>query len=182
MFPLDYRNKIEITHINQSDIINYQKRFLTEMSEELRIVKASEIQIQDSKISFWVASFRFVHNWNILVPIDSGYIEVLPSSKSVVISYYISFKRLFISATVLLILFGIILVQDSAMSLNEKVFLLLGGRLFVVGGNLLIAMIRIHAFIKRIVRKVDSQIIQQRILYLNDDLFRHYKIGTLPKF
>lgn len=151
MFPLDYQNQIEVS--GESDINDYQKRFLTKMSEELRAVEATGIQIQGNKLSYRVAFFRLVSNWNLLIPIDRGSVEVTSSANKIIISYFISFKRLVIIVTLLVSVFGVFFVQDAGLPVTKKILLLSAAWLWLAGANCLITLIRYSAFIKRIVSK-----------------------------
>lgn len=153
MIPLDFREEIEITDIK--DIADYKERLLRNMADELKNVKASEIDVRDNELTFHVAFFRLVSNWNILTQINSGNIKILSSSKNVVVSYYISFTRMFIIVSVMTAFFGIFLSQDKALSTNEKIILPAAAWLFLFGANWLTAMFRFPSFIEDIIRKTN---------------------------
>jgi hypothetical protein len=157
MFPLDYRNEIEITHIDASKLAVFQEQVLIKASEELRRVKGREIKIEDNKVSFSGGLFRFVDNWNILAQIGSGQIEVVSSPKGLAVTYLISFKQLFLLGTILIFIAGISMFPKMSMPTVQKVFFLFAIWLFLVGGNWLIAMIRFPGFVKSIIRKAGIQ-------------------------
>lgn len=156
MFPLKYRGEIEIPHFNKSEIADYQKQLVTKAAEKLKSAKASNIELQGNRVNFKVNFFRLVSNWNILTHIDNGYIEVFSSSEKLAVSYLISFKRLFILGTIIVIGAGIFIFQEGILSGLEIALLMTFFWFLMIGLNWLIALIRFPAFVGRIIQETSK--------------------------
>ncbi|MHC4503361.1 MAG: hypothetical protein ACYTFI_08660, partial [Planctomycetota bacterium] len=65
----------------------------------LRRVRARHVTVDGNRITFKGGVFRFVTNWNVLVPFGTGELEFLPATREV--RYRLSLAQLIIVVTVL---------------------------------------------------------------------------------
>jgi hypothetical protein len=118
----------------------------------LQRVRASTIDHADSQVSFTSKLFRFVRRTNLLIPIDSGTIEVELADGSIVLSYRLGMIRNCVLATIA----ALVLV---AVTYGARIDLSAAGTigfmlwLWLFGGNYLITLVRFRWFVKRCLRE-----------------------------
>lgn len=153
MFPLEYQDEIEIPRKIISDVADYQKQLLIKASENLQKAKARDIKIEGDKLTFNVDLFRWVSRWNILNSIEGGYIKITSDAQKVIVSYMISFRKLFIFGILITVCVGIYISWDAQLSALQTVLLMAVLWLSMVGLNWIIPGIRYPRFIERIIRE-----------------------------
>ncbi len=88
-FPLDHDGRIvcrEQTNISSGAFV---QSFLNTVALELDRVKGREIKVEENRVLFSVAFFRFVSNWNILSPIDKGVIGIMAEEDHFVVTFHV---------------------------------------------------------------------------------------------
>ena len=147
MFPFDYRGEYRWRDVGPKEEGRAKRRLLQASADELRRVKGRGVRVEGDRVFFSGGMFRLASNWNILAQIDRGYIEVSVAGKDIVVSYHISFKFIVIAGTVLVLIF----VGEASPPIAVAVI----AWFWLVGMNLLIALVRFPRFIERIVRGVE---------------------------
>jgi hypothetical protein len=147
MFPLDYRGELSRSKLTVSEPDKFPADFLLRSTRVLQQVRARDITIDGQRISFIGGVFRFVWNWNILEPIGYGHIDLNETDDSFVVSYYVSFRQLFVIASALVLIFGLDLFRNDHMPVGAKLGFIVFAWFFLVGGNWLIAMVRFPSFV-----------------------------------
>lgn len=97
--------------------------------------------------------FRFLSNWNILTQIDRGYIEAVPASGGLLISYYFSFRHLLIASLCAAGAVGALLSSRGGLSPMLIAELMGGVWVLTFGLNWLTATVRFTIFIERVLRE-----------------------------
>lgn len=85
-FPREQRGEFPWRNLRALDVEEFRVRFLAQAAGELKAVKAKDVEISNNKVLFKGGVFRFVPNWNILIWIDRGYIEAVPTADGLSIS------------------------------------------------------------------------------------------------
>lgn len=153
-FPLDYQKSFcwPVDRRYQKQII---ENFIRVAVDRLNEVQASDIQVDENSITFSVALFRFVTNWNLLTNLSGGSIEITaPDTETVCVAFYLNFSRLFFS----LVLVGLIGAVWSAA--NRMVLeMLLPAAFFTaaVALNYGITAWRFSGFIRKIFDRAASE-------------------------
>jgi hypothetical protein len=151
MFPLDHYGEFSRSKTSIPDVDYFRTDFFVRAKRALEAARAQDISITNNRIAFTGGAFRLVWNWNILVQIGYGYVELREDDSSFVLSYYASFRQLFVLVSAgLFLVFGIALFSDSGdeLSIAGKLALLVFVWLFLFGGNLVVAMIRFPSFVE----------------------------------
>jgi hypothetical protein len=153
-FPLDHSGEISWSNIRALKVDDFRRRFLEQAVSELKVVKASEVEIKNDRVFFKAGMFRIVSNWNVLTFIDRGYIEASPSSEGLTFRYLISFRQPFVASLCLIgAMIFILLSGPVSVSLTGVAGLSVGGWLLLFGLNWLIAIVRFPAFVEKIIRE-----------------------------
>jgi hypothetical protein len=151
MFPLNDYGELKRSRVTVTGPEDFKQQFLFRASDELKKVKARNVEIQGDRISFNGGMFRAVSNWNILTQIDYGYLEIKEAEDEFIITYFISFGVLFICACALVVcLGGILFIQNTPLSLAGWLALLVLAWLWLFGVNWLVAIARFPPFVERI--------------------------------
>src|ERR1051326_4449791 len=103
MFLLDHRGEFSRSKATVLDVNRFRNDFFLRASRALRDVRAENIIITDNRIAFTGGAFRWVWNWNLLIPIGYGYVELHDKEDSFVVSYYASFRQMFVIVVVALV-------------------------------------------------------------------------------
>jgi hypothetical protein len=145
MFPISLVGEFEIKMKESEDV----KSVLNKIEEGLDSVRATSIVCTNNKVTFRGGIFRLVTNWNILVPVCYGEIEVQPGNPGSVKYKFSCVEMLVITAIMVVLMGGFILssIPISAFSILAPLIMWL----WLFGMNYLTAMLRLPAFVKKIV-------------------------------
>lgn len=148
MFPISIEGKFEVDDLDGET----GERILNRAVRQLEEAKASEISHDADTVIFRTYLFRFVLNWNILVGINRGEIEILRGNPGMV-TYKFSTVQLLVIATILSIWLGFEAYSRSPQSGDYwfGVFAWLVLFLFNYG----IAAVRLHAFVREAITRTD---------------------------
>ena len=117
---------------------------LARIADALRSADATSVEMQSDRISFKAGAFRFVNNWNVLVPFGSG--EVIADVEHHVLRYRLCFRQMVVVATVLMCPMAAFMVFSKASEMLVAIPFML---LWLVGGNLAIGLPRFQAFLRK---------------------------------
>jgi hypothetical protein len=145
MFPTSIKGTLVLSACASDDV----PRFLSKIRAELESVKARHISLSGNKISFRGGVFRFVSNWNVLCPVGSGVIEVIPGTPPV-LRYHFSCLEMLVVVSLMVLFLGLFLAQRSPIVLELFLFPVLAW-LWLFGMNYLTAAIRLPRFVRRAV-------------------------------
>ncbi len=143
MFPTSIKGTIELSTCEPSDI----PRILINVRSELEAASARDIHLSENKISFRGGIFRLVTNWNVLVPIGSGEIEVDPGSPPV-LKYNFSTLEILVIASLMALFVGGSMALARPITLQTMEFPIVAW-LWLFGMNYLVAAFRLPAFVRR---------------------------------
>jgi len=128
---------------------------LTESEAVKRLVKAIEreapkrIDRTNNCVSFRAGIFRLASGWNILAPIGQGSVCVSETAAGLKIQYALSFREMFITvALMLLLFFGPFLVFIARSTIWETAFILMFGWAWLFGGNVFSTTLRFPKFLR----------------------------------
>lgn len=107
-------------------------------------VKASTVEIQGNRVVFTRRMFRFVSNWNVLVPFEAGDLMVDADSRQV--HYRVSIRELVLLGTGMV---GLMTVVFLASPSHPPLLLMALMWLWLVGANLAIGIFRFKRFVGR---------------------------------
>lgn len=141
MFPLSITGEFKISRLQDNDV----NLVLNRVEQELAAVRATNVSRTANRITFTGGIFRFVSNWNLLVPIGYGEIEVLPDC----VKYTFSCTQMLVATTVMVCIMGAFILFSapvSAFSLITPVIIWL----WLFGMNYLISAVRLPAFVRKI--------------------------------
>ena len=117
-------------------------RLPSHLADCLRNVQASTVEIQGDRVVFTRRMSRFVSNWNVLAPFESG--ELTIDGREV--RYGINFRQLILLGTMMV---GVATIFMLNTPVHPPLFLLPLMWLWLVGVNLLIGIIRFERFLDR---------------------------------
>lgn len=118
----------------------------------LQRVRASTIDHEDSQVSFTSNLFRFVGRMNLLIPIDSGTIDVELADGSITLSYRLGMVCNCVFATIAaLVLVAVTYAARIDLSTAGTIGFMLW--LWLFGSNYLITLVPFRWFVKRCVRE-----------------------------
>jgi hypothetical protein len=125
------------------------EQLLAIVGQRLEDAQARKVSVEPNTVSFKGGFFRLVGNWNLLVAIGSGKIELDPQGHR--IAYSLSFAELLVVGTVMI---GVMAMFMAAGGFPSGAFIcfLPVGWLWLVGMNYLIALSRFDRFMKRCIR------------------------------
>jgi len=135
VFPTSYTGSIKLEALAASEI----DTVLNRVEQELHKALAVGVSRTGHKISFRGGMFRPVWNWNVLVQVGHGDVEVLPGSPGI-LRYRFSCTEVLIFATIAAVVFGL---------LTSSALVFVGAWLWLFGMNYLIGAIQIPRFIRR---------------------------------
>ena len=145
MFPFNFGRTIEIP-VTANSIESVSEEILRTLAERIRAEKPSNISSNPHQITFSGGFFRFVGNWNLLVTIDYGVIDIVPDNNRLLISYKLRFKGLFILSSLMTIMFAFVIFSSGFTFQNLAV--VAGIWLWFFGGNFIITVVRFHGFVR----------------------------------
>ena len=110
---------------------------------------ASSVARQGTFVRFKVAFFRLVSKWNILVPLDSGTLEIEDTGPEIIITYCVSTKRTFVVVCGVILALAIISVgQNSGKNVAPVSFLSFAWAA-MFGGSYFVTAYRFPRWLKR---------------------------------
>jgi hypothetical protein len=118
---------------------------LAHLAEQLRKLDARSIRISRDAVSFSGGVFRGVNNWNILIPFGHG--ELIVDNAKPEVSYRLSVRQLVITVTIILA-FVFVNLWSVVRTDPAILFLLAFGWLWLIGGNLMVALPRFKRFLR----------------------------------
>lgn len=142
MFPTSIKGQFERSMLQSEDI----NLTLSRVEQELVAVRASDVLRTGNKITFRGGIFRFVSNWNILVPIGYGEIEILPAS----VKYEFSCAQMLVLTTLMAGVMGMFMLSSVPVFSTFSLVAPLLMWLWLFGMNYLIAVVRLPAFVRKI--------------------------------
>ena len=142
MFPTGVSGQFEIVAVEYRAI----EILLQRVERELRAVRALEVRRRGNKVLFKGGLLRMVSRSNVLNPVSSGEIEIVPGSPTVV-RYRFSCVQLLICVTVFASAFAIFLFSIGAI-LAALIFPLFFW-LFMFGLSFLVASARLPIFVRK---------------------------------
>jgi hypothetical protein len=110
MFPIGFSGEFEIVAVEYRTI----EILLQRLEQKLRRARARNVRRNGNKVSFKGGFFRIAGNWNVLNPVSSGEIEIVPGNPAVV-KYRFSFVQLLVFVTVVAASCMIFLVSIGAI-------------------------------------------------------------------
>ena len=121
----------------------------THLADCLKDVKGRSVEIEENHVAFTGGMFRWVSNWNVLVPFGYGDLTVDPTTGQV--HYRLSSRQLVIPVTLLTAVLAIIAIFQMTASGSWPWQVILAIPLFwawIVGGNLAIGLWRFRRFLR----------------------------------
>ena len=123
---------------------------LDQLERALALQKASALQRQGNEVHFRGGAFRWVSNWNVLVPISKGVLHVQPRDDGVSIFYRVTFSEMLIAVTVMMAVFvGPVVAFSSRVPVPGRIGVILIGWSWLFGGNFALAWWRLPRFLRR---------------------------------
>jgi hypothetical protein len=114
------------------------------LADSLRDADASTVEIQGNRVTFTCQMFRFVSNWNVLAPFDSGDLTVDADARQV--RFRVNIRRLVLFGTAMVgVMTAFILMSPVWQPLLLMPFMWL----WLVGGNVAIGIHRFERFVGR---------------------------------
>ena len=147
MFPFRWHDEFVIpspvmADLNVSEAV---KRLAVAIEREA----PKEIDRTNNCVSFRAGMFRLAFGWNILVPIGQGSVCVSETSEGLKVQYALSFREMFITVTVMMLLFfGPFIVFIARSTKSESVFVLTFGWAWLFGGNFFSSILRFQKFLR----------------------------------
>jgi hypothetical protein len=122
------------------------------LAAALEAERPSGLERDGREVRFRADLFRWVSNWNLLVPIDRGVFIVAETPVGLHVSYELSFRRLctIVTCMVALILGPVVLMtSEPALPWWHGLSILLGSWSWLFGGNYLLSAVRVPRFVRR---------------------------------
>ena len=147
--PFEMRGLLKTGIVNPSQ--DDYEGLCIEIEEILDKLKANNIEIiNNRKVTFTGGIFRFVWNWNPLIPIDKGILKVGKKNDEALILYKISFVQMFLFCFLMVYGFmGWPMIIGGYKNFIESLPILSIGFLWLFGGNFLFGSIVFPSKIKK---------------------------------
>ena len=155
MFPLDHRGEFTRSKLTMRDPENFSADFFVRATRALVAARARDISVNGSRISFTGGMFRFVFNWNILIQIGYGHIDLRETEDAFVVSYYASFRQMAIVVSLLVLFLGVTVFMRDHMSLVGTLAVMAFAWLFLFGANWAVGMVQFPSFVNSMLRGGD---------------------------
>ncbi len=145
----------------QHDVETQGSQLTQHLAECLRGVRARRVTVDGNRVSFRGGFFRFVSNWNVLVPFGAGELRVDARARRVY--YRLSFSQLMITVTSLVGFLGYLMFflpipqRSVAFPPTFVVVFCILAWLGLVGGNLVIGIARFQSFLRRSIESVTNR-------------------------
>jgi hypothetical protein len=139
MFPLSIDGEIELkSSAPESDILSGLRRALAAQ-------KANNISTDGRRIAFEAGVFRLVSNWNVLVPVGSGTIEIVPGPPRRV-RYAFSCRQMAAFTTAMAGVMSCLAAREGGAA--GAVLIFAGAWAWLFGMNYIIAAFRLPGFVR----------------------------------
>jgi hypothetical protein len=148
MFPLDHRGEFTRSKLTMRDPENFSADFLLRATRALVAARARDISVNGLRISFNGGMFRFVLNWNILIQIGYGHIDLSETEDAYVVSYYASFRQMVLIVSLLVLFLGVTVFMRDHMSLLGTLAVMAFAWLFLFGANWAVGMVQFPSLVK----------------------------------
>jgi len=145
MFPMSLDGEFKLTSPELEDI----SAILSKVEQALRAARATNISRIGNRVVFQGGIFRLVMNWNILVPVGRGEIEIVPGKPGTV-KYGFSCVQMLILLTLMVGAMSVALISREGLSAHAIIFLVIGW-LWLFGMNYVISAVRLPRFVRRAV-------------------------------
>lgn len=143
-FPFSYEAEF------RSTVRTSGAQLLRTLEDGLLRLKASDIVRAGDAVQFTATLFRFVTNWNLLVFIDKGQIEVHERDSNVHVRYRIEFARSFFLVTFLVgTFFGVQVFRAPNLNVAGKLAILGFSWAWLFSANYVISVIRFRRWLIR---------------------------------
>src|SRR5688572_19734145 len=116
------------------------------LADSLRSVHATDVVVSQRGVTFRAGMFRFVSNWNVLVPFTRGELVVDETAKR--LRYRVSFLQLF-AVLVLFTVLAIVVMPRQGFSPGMVPVAVALIWIWLGGGNLVIGLVRFERFLRR---------------------------------
>jgi hypothetical protein len=150
-FPLSIRGGLPVTGA-AADPVGRQV-VLTRLRVRLLSEGASQVEVGSASLSFTVRWFRLRSNWNLLAPYDRGKVLVVHEGDHFSVEYDFSTRRLFIIATIMCGVLGLMIAIGGARSYAPPLLFAGVAWVWLFGGNYLIAQVRLGRWIRQAVNR-----------------------------
>ena len=151
-FPLNYQGKITCDCKTELTSDQFQLHFLREMADAIVEAKGG-VSVNGNRVAFTGGLFRFVSNWNILVPITRGYVETNEIGDELIVSYSINFHQLLAMMSIfIVVVLSFLAIGEEPIGIEYAIPVFI--YLFVFGLNYLLTIIRFPAFVKQVLKRV----------------------------
>ena len=147
MFPLDHRGEFTRSKLTIREPDSYSADFFVRATRALAAVSARDVSVNDHRISFTGGMFRFVWNWNILIQVGYGHVDLRETDDSFVVSYYASFRQMLVIVSLLVLFLGLSLLMRDHMPLAGTLGIMALAWLFLFGLNWTVAMVQFPSFV-----------------------------------
>ena len=123
------------------------------LAECLRHVHARQVVVDGNRVTFRGGMFRLVSNWNVLVAFGSGEIRVDPENRQ--IKYRLNVTQLIVVVTIMMSIMALVMFSSSIPAAERQLpkiifsVIILIGWIWLVGGNLVIGIVRFTSFLRR---------------------------------
>src|SRR5437867_6641706 len=94
-FPISLSGSVSVSGLTVGQAID-------RLEGALASARPASLRQEGSGVRFRGGVFRFVPNWNILVPISTGIVEVSPRGDGVNVRYRVSFTEMLVIATLMI--------------------------------------------------------------------------------
>jgi len=142
MFPTSVAGRVELASISVDQVPELTRA----LKSGLERAQASQVTCAGNAVLFRVSLFRLVSNWNLLVPVNGGVVEIHAGAPGIV-QFRFSCVRMLMLVSV------VALVVAAFIPQREPLWVRLGAPfvvwLWFVGQNFLIASFRLPAFVRR---------------------------------
>jgi hypothetical protein len=146
MLPLSWRGRIVLPPAAGDDPERVLDRLVVALTEH----RAREVRREPKVVTFEGSMFRFVSNWNPLVTISFGRLEVERGSEGLEVRYHITFEFVVAFATfavAFLVVWLHFLPGPDTWEVRYAFPLVVW--MFLVGGSVAIDLVRFPAFVRR---------------------------------
>jgi len=141
-FPISLAGVVAVSGLTVDETIARLERALAGAG-------ATALRRESNGLQFGGTAFRLVSNWNVLVPISTGIIEVRSRNDGIIVWYRLRFTWVLVAVTLLVTgLFAPIAVASNAPMAGRLIFPVVGW-LWLFGGNFVLTRWRFPRFLTR---------------------------------
>ncbi len=142
-FPISVSGAVAVRDVTVEQAIDRLEGALAQ-------AKAVALRREGSAVQFRGGVFRLVSNWNVLVPISNGVLEVSPTANGVSICYRVTFRQMLVVVTLMVgVFFGPFVMAAPNTSVAGGLGILSVSWLWLFGGNFVLTRWRLPAFLVR---------------------------------